>query len=299
MNRITVVIPTYNRAESLRRALDSLCKQTYSEFSVVVSDNASQDSTSEVVTSFMHRLDLVYLESSVNNGPIPNWERALKEVKTEWVKIVWSDDWLEPTALEELINFRDLNGLDVVLCGGYGHLPSGKVDWVGEGFERKLWKETLPLLIQESIPVSATAGLIRTKAALSGLQAKILDELAYTTAIGPDLILLYWPIINGGRIGYLAKPLVNMFASADSISVVRGKQIRPMYAHAILMACNVAKSRIDIPQQRILNHRIREGVLLHRIPRLKNTPGKLSFKILIQTWPGRIWRRLNQSRMAL
>ena len=298
MNRITVVIPTHNRAESLRRALESLCNQTYLGFSVVISDNASEDSTSEVVNSFIHQLDITYLESSVNMGPIPNWERALNEVKTEWVKILWSDDWLEPTALEELITFRDSNLLDVVLCGGFGHLPGGKVDWVGEGFKLKYWHEIVPLLIQESIPVSATAGIVRAKDALSGLQAKILDELAYKTAIGPDLILLYWPIINGGTIGYYPKPLVNMFASADSISVMRGKQIRPMYAHAILIASLVAESKMKVSDRRILDHRIREGVLLHRIPKLRNTPGKLSFQILLKTWPGRLWRRFNRLRKA-
>lgn len=291
LTRITVVIPTYNRAEALSRALASLCKQTLSDFQVVISDNCSTDGTDTVVADFQNRLSINYLKASENFGPIPNWERGLRAVTTEWVKILWSDDWLEPSALEDLIGIIDRNGVDVALCGSFGHLSSGIVPWVSEGFENENWVQLVSRIIVGTVPVSATAGLLRTSAALEGLRSNILDSFAYTTAIGPDLIMLYWPAITGGTVGYIDEPLVNMCAGDDSISVIRSAQLRPLYSHAVLMACQYGNFRINRYDRRILEHRVREGVLLKRIPELQGTFGKISFFIAITTWPTMILRR--------
>ena len=286
-----MVIPTYNRDGALRRALESLCRQTLSDFLVVVSDNSSTDSTDDVVADFRNRLDINYLKASENFGPIPNWERGLRSVTTEWVKILWSDDWLEPSALETLIGIIDRNGVDVALCGSYGHLSTGIVPWVSEGFEKENWVQLVSRIIAGTVPVSATAGLLRTNAALEGLRSNILDPLAYNTAIGPDLIMLYWPAIEGGTVGYVAEPLVNMFAGDDSISIMRSSQLRPLYSHAVLMACQYGNYRIKRYDQRLLEHRVREGVILKRIPELRGTFGRISFMIAITSWPTMILRR--------
>lgn len=291
LTRITVVIPTYNRAEALRRALESLCAQTLSDFYVIISDNCSTDDTDAIVADFQNRLNINYLKASENFGPIPNWDLGLKSVTTEWVKILWSDDWLEPSALEALLGVIDEYGVDVALCGSFGHLASGVVPWVSEGFESENWVQLVSRIIAGTVPVSATAGLLRTSAALEGLRSNILDPLAYSTAIGPDLILLYWPAITGGTVGYLAEPLVNMFAGDDSISIIREDQLRPLYSHAVLMACKFGDYKIKRHDQKMLEHRVREGVILKRIPELQGTFGKISLRIAITTWPTKILRR--------
>jgi cellulose synthase/poly-beta-1,6-N-acetylglucosamine synthase-like glycosyltransferase len=59
---VSVIIPTYNRTELLRRTLDALTEQSISrdEFEVIVSDDGSTDNTSAVVQSFADRLDVRY-----------------------------------------------------------------------------------------------------------------------------------------------------------------------------------------------------------------------------------------------
>ena len=49
---LTVLIPTYNRAQFLERALQSLTRQTYKQFQVIVTDNCSSDNTDHVVEKF-------------------------------------------------------------------------------------------------------------------------------------------------------------------------------------------------------------------------------------------------------
>ena len=82
-----------------------------------------------------------------------------------------------------------------------------------------------------------------------------------------------------------------MFASDDSISVVKEAQLRPLYSHAVLMASRYGDYKISRSDQRILEHRVREGVILKKIPKLQGTFGKISLRIASTTWPTRILRR--------
>ena len=124
-------------------------------------------------------------------------------------------------------------------------------------------------------------GLLLTEA----LNTEILDPLAYQTAIGPDFQLLYWEIAGGGKAGYIPKPLVNLFASRDSISVVLGKQLRPLYAHAMLRVASYFGLTVKKRDRRVLNHWIKEGVILNRVSNLEGTPGDFSFRIALSNWP--------------
>ena len=292
MTNITVMIPTYNRAVPLARALESLTWQTDSDFLVVIVDNCSDDGTESVVEVYREKLNITYFRADRNFGPIANWEMGLKAVKTEWVKILWSDDWLEATAIEELRRFRDEYSLDVVLCGAFMHFEEKKIN-VHERFEGEYWPQLVSRLIEGSVPVSATAGLLRTKDAAEGLSNRFLDPLAYKTAIGPDLILLYWPAIKGGTVGYLDLPLVNMYASEDSISVLRQNQLGPLYAHAILSACHYSHLTLMPKDKKILDHWIKAGMLRRRIPKLINTPGKYSILMGVTAVFARLRRRLH------
>lgn len=50
--KVSVVIPTYNRAEFLKRAIESVLKQTFQDFELIIVDDGSTDKTKEVVNSF-------------------------------------------------------------------------------------------------------------------------------------------------------------------------------------------------------------------------------------------------------
>ena len=288
MANLTVLIPTYNRAVFLERALHSLTQQTYKQFQVIVTDNCSIDNTDNVIEKFKSELNITYLKSKTNLGAIRNWEIGLLATKTKWVKILWSDDWLEPEALELLLVFVEKQKLDIGICGAYGHLTQGIEMWVSKPFIDLKWPDLVPKLVLGELTASASCAIVKTEDALEGLKSNLLDQLAYSTAIGPDLLLMYWSVINGGSAGYIDKPLVNMFASKDSISILLGEKLRPLYAHSIIIASKIANFKIEEHELKILNHWIKEGVVLRRIPRLKNTPGKFSFSLAIRSWPMRI-----------
>ena len=57
----SVIIPTYNRADRLKTALECLYKQTFVDFEVIVCDDGSTDNTKEIVDAFRDKLDIKYI----------------------------------------------------------------------------------------------------------------------------------------------------------------------------------------------------------------------------------------------
>lgn len=111
--RMTVAIPTFNRAAWLHDSLTSVLAQTFTDFRVIVSDNASEDDTAEVVRSFDDpRID--YRRSEHNVGSLANIKRLIALADTEFIVIVPDDDLLYPEHLRravELLERRDTVGL--------------------------------------------------------------------------------------------------------------------------------------------------------------------------------------------
>lgn len=105
---LSVAIPTYNRAETLRRQLESLLGQIVgcgADVEVVVSDNASSDSTRSVVDEMSHHFPVLrYVRNAENLGLLNNIDRAARACHGDYVWFVGDDDVLMPFALETVVN---------------------------------------------------------------------------------------------------------------------------------------------------------------------------------------------------
>jgi len=105
--QVSVVIPTYNHAHYLARALQSVLDQSYTNWEVIVIDNHSADNTDEVLQSFTDpRISFLKIH---NNGVIAASRNAgIRAAKGEWVAFLDSDDWWERNKLQ--VCFDSIDG---------------------------------------------------------------------------------------------------------------------------------------------------------------------------------------------
>lgn len=99
---VSVIIPTYNHANFLGRALQSVLDQTYPHWEALVIDNHSQDNTAEVVKSFSDlRIRLVKIH---NHGVIAaSRNLGMRKARGEWIAFLDSDDCWYPKKLETIM----------------------------------------------------------------------------------------------------------------------------------------------------------------------------------------------------
>jgi len=100
---VSVVIPTYNHARFLGRALQSVLDQTHFKWEVIVVDNYSTDNTDEVMAKFS---DSRIRHLKIHNKGVIAVSRnmGVREAKGEWVAFLDSDDWWTKTKLEECLH---------------------------------------------------------------------------------------------------------------------------------------------------------------------------------------------------
>jgi glycosyltransferase involved in cell wall biosynthesis len=115
--KLSICIPTYNREAFIRNALEH-CEGYDFDFSyeIVVSDNASTDTTPEVVAEFIARgLPIRYFRRDVNGGSGPNLANAFNRARGEYLIYLADDDLLIASGVNDCIRYLDEN-LDVVAC---------------------------------------------------------------------------------------------------------------------------------------------------------------------------------------
>ncbi len=109
---VSVVVPTYNRARDLRRALLSVVAQSWKNWEILIVDNHSQDDTARVVEEF--REERMRLLSVHNHGVIAvSRNCGIAHASGEYVAFLDSDDWWLPEKLERCVRELDA-GADVV-----------------------------------------------------------------------------------------------------------------------------------------------------------------------------------------
>jgi len=98
---ISVGMPVYNGGITFRNALEAILSQSFSDFELVISDNASDDDTEAIVSEFQQQDDRIrYVRQATNIGPIANFNYVLSEARADyfiWAAAddLWDEDWLK------------------------------------------------------------------------------------------------------------------------------------------------------------------------------------------------------------
>ncbi|MBP4137802.1 glycosyltransferase family 2 protein [Flavobacterium geliluteum] len=109
---VSVIIPTYNRANDLDRCLKSLQHQTYKNFEVLVCDDGSTDNTKEIVEKYNSILKIKYIKDENFGGPARPRNKGISEAKGDWICFLDSDDWWYPNKLNDSLPY--LNDYDLI-----------------------------------------------------------------------------------------------------------------------------------------------------------------------------------------
>lgn len=114
--RVAIGLPVFNAERYLSQTLDSILAQTYSDFDLIISDNASVDQTQEICYAYAAKdKRLHYFRNEKNLGASPNFNRVFELSSHEYFKWAPYDDLIESEFVAECVNVLDHNPA-VALC---------------------------------------------------------------------------------------------------------------------------------------------------------------------------------------
>lgn len=112
--KVSIGVPVYNGEIYIREALDSLLAQTFTNFELIISDNASTDGTEAICRKYAaHDPRIRYIRQPENRGALANFKYLLDEAAGEYFQWLGSDDCLSAVSLSELVT-RIEEGFDCV-----------------------------------------------------------------------------------------------------------------------------------------------------------------------------------------
>ncbi|GEM_PF-655813 len=126
---VSVFIPTYNSAEFLTQAIDSVLAQTYKNYELIIIDDGSSDNTPEILAAYQNLPQIRLYRHARNVGMAANWNIGLQLCQGEFIAKLDSDDYYEPTYLETAMAFFQKNqAVGLVFSGVNLVYPDGRYE---------------------------------------------------------------------------------------------------------------------------------------------------------------------------
>ena len=130
--RVSIGIPVYNGERYLAEAVQTLLDQTYTDFELLISDNASSDATEAICRGFAEKDPRIrYIRNSENLGATANHNRLIEEARGEFFKLASDDDRHAPEFLSRCVNALESDS-EAVLC----HSRTIEIDEFGQRIRR-------------------------------------------------------------------------------------------------------------------------------------------------------------------
>jgi len=115
---VSIILPTFNRAKLLHRAVNSVLNQTFKDWELLVIDDGSTDSTFEIIDSYLQSNENIRYIKHSNRKPPLSQNVGLQASVGKYISFLSSDDEYKQTFLEERINFMNSNMEVDMIHGG-------------------------------------------------------------------------------------------------------------------------------------------------------------------------------------
>ena len=237
---ITIITTSYNYAEYISQTIESVLAQTFSDWELIIVDDASSDNSVEIIKKYCDDKRIKLICHDKNKGLKNAIKTALKYAKGEWVTFVESDDTITSDALEKRLRTKAdivFNSVNLV----------GDEDWVKEvqkqvdKTEKKLAKIEFPSNIFKKFD---TKNPVLTLSSVM-IKRKLLTEELFDTKT--DALFDWWLYINlayKNDFDYIPEKLTN-WRIHDNSYIKKTK--RPRFQMANVSAyCNVFRQNPSI-----------------------------------------------------
>lgn len=110
---ITVIVPVYNQEHLLKRCVNSILNQDYTDFELILINDGSTDSSSQICDKYASKDSRIRVIHQPNSGVSLARQKGLDCASGEWILFIDSDDYVEPCAFTKISSY--LNKSDIII----------------------------------------------------------------------------------------------------------------------------------------------------------------------------------------
>ena len=157
---VSIIMPSYNTGSFIKESIDSVIKQSYSNWELIIVDDCSTDNTDQIVHSYRNEQRIRYYKNDKNSGAAVSRNKALQAARGKWIAFLDSDDLWESTKLEKQVGFMMDNGFRFSYTQYSEIDEEGKSNGISvsgprrithDGFLRYCWPGCLTVMFDKNI----------------------------------------------------------------------------------------------------------------------------------------------------
>ena len=115
--KISVIMPVYNVEKYLSRAIESILKQSFTDFEFLIVDDGSPDCCGRICDEYASRDTRIKVIHKENGGAPSARNVAMEQARGQYLYFLDSDDWAEPEMLGDLYALAEKTGSEMVVAG--------------------------------------------------------------------------------------------------------------------------------------------------------------------------------------
>lgn len=116
---ISVIMPAYNAERFIAESIDSILRQTFTDFELIIIDDGSTDFTRMIIESYTKKDDRIRFYSQTNHGVVYTANKAIKEARGRYIARIDADDIAMPDRLRQQFNILEDNPDTVLVCSSF------------------------------------------------------------------------------------------------------------------------------------------------------------------------------------
>ncbi len=150
---ISLIIPCYNAEQSLRKCLQSVVQQKYSQLEIIIIDDGSTDGSLAIYEEFSNNDERIIIIRQSNSGVSKARNHGVKEATGQYICFVDSDDWVEPNYCSELYDLLTKENADIAIIEASYEDENGNVVFNKPVSDEKVFdgRRALGLLLEDKV----------------------------------------------------------------------------------------------------------------------------------------------------
>ena len=150
---ISLIIPCYNAQQTLRKCLDSVIQQSYTNLEIIIVDDGSTDDSSKIYEEFQNKDERIKIYKQENSGVSKARNKGVELTTGEYICFVDSDDWVEKNYCFELYDLLVKENADISIIEASYEDELGNVIFIKPTSEEKIFdgKRALALLLEDEL----------------------------------------------------------------------------------------------------------------------------------------------------
>ncbi|MBT8155982.1 glycosyltransferase [Epibacterium ulvae] len=217
---VSIVIPTFNRADMLPKAIDSALAQTH-PCEIIIVDHGSTDRTPEVVAAYEDKV--TYVRRKRDFGPHFCWLEGVLHANGTYVHLQYDDDWIANNFIEKCLSVMAedvgfaFSGAEVIDDSNGSQVMTQFLEWLPSTgiFENHLAEDKIVGSL-----ISPGAALFRKQVLIDALyQGGLPLQASDYHGVGPDIFASLLSMLRYPKLGFVKEPLASFRSHDGSITI--------------------------------------------------------------------------------